>query len=301
MQPLINNALQKNVSKNNQQGNKMKKLLSTAVVMTALSTSAMAADVTIGGAFEYSIQDSNGVSTSAVDSAVNIVATQTTAEGLTVSADFNIDQDANDDGGNSLKLSKDNWSLDLGDTNSATDAIDDTTDWGYVLTNGSPSTDHAALLTVSPIDGLSVNVSYAADTNYGTTATAGHAYSASYDLGFAKVGAGKLVNDSGSEELVYNASTSVKGLVLAYELHTATTAAKVDTDTTTMSAQYSIKDITFAVETMEEESASVVSSDEITYGIHYTVAPGLVAFAETTEDEKTASEETTALGLSFKF
>jgi len=52
---------------------------------------------------------------------------------------------------------------------------------------------------------------------------------------------------------------------------------------------------------METESQSVVSSDEMTYGIHHTLAPGLVAFVETTDDEKTASEETTAIGLTMKF
>jgi len=52
---------------------------------------------------------------------------------------------------------------------------------------------------------------------------------------------------------------------------------------------------------MKAESAGTVSSDEITFGAQYTVAPGLVAFAENTTDDKTSSEKTTALGLAIKF
>jgi len=52
---------------------------------------------------------------------------------------------------------------------------------------------------------------------------------------------------------------------------------------------------------MKAESAGTVSSDEITFGAQYTVAPGLVAFAENTSDDKTASEKTTAFGIAVKF
>lgn len=279
----------------------MKRLLSTAAVVAALSTPALAADVTIGGDFEWSLQDSNGTSTTAVDADVNIKPSMTLDNGYTVSADFNINQDAGDDGGNSLTVANDTFTLDMGDTNSALDAIDDVTDWGYVLTNGSPSVDHAAIVTLSPITGLKVNASFAGDSNYGTTATAGHAYSASYTMGPVTVGAGQMNNDDGTEALIMNASAGVGDFGVGYEVYTDTTAAGVDTDTTSMSATYTMGDTMFAVEAMEAESASVVSSDEMTYGIHHTLAPGLVAFAEITDDEKTASEETTAIGIAMKF
>ena len=279
----------------------MKRLLLTAAVVAVLSTPALAADVTIGGDFEWSFQDSNGTSTTDVDADLNIKPSMTLDNGYTVSADFNINQDAGDDGGNSLTVANDTFALDMGDTNSALDAIDDVTDWGYVLTNGSPSVDHAAILTVSPFAGLKVNASFAGDSNYGTTATAGHAYSASYTIGPVTVGAGKMDNDDGTEAQIVNASAGVGDFGVGYEVYTDTTAAGVDTDTTTMSATYTMGDTMFAVEAMEEESASVVSSDEMTYGIHHTLAPGLVAFVETTDDDKTASEETTAIGLTMKF
>jgi hypothetical protein len=68
-----------------------------------------------------------------------------------------------------------------------------------------------------------------------------------------------------------------------------------------MSAAFTIGATTAAVELMETESAGTVSSDETTLGLHHVVAPGLVAFVEFTEDDKTASEEKTAIGIAMKF
>ena len=277
----------------------MKRLLSTAAIVAALSTPAMA-DVTIGGDFEWSFQDSNGTSTTAVDADVNIKPSMTLDNGYVVSADINFNQDG-DDEDSSIQIAGDKFSLDMGDVNSALDAIDDVTDFGYVLSNGSPSTDHAALLTVSPIEGLKLLASFAGDSNYGTTATAGHAYGAQFTLGGVTLGGAKLQNDDSTEERVMNVSAAFGDFTVGYEVHTATTAADVDTDTTTIGGGYTLGDTTFLVEAMETESQSVISSDEMTYGIHHTLAPGLVAFVETTDDEKTASEETTAIGLTMKF
>ena len=192
--------------------------------------------------------------------------------------------------------------LDLGDVNSALDAIDDKTDWGYVLTNGSPSVDHAAILSLTPISGLKVNASYASGDDYGTSAGEGYALSGSYNVGdIATVGAGKMYNADDSEAVIMNVTGSIGPIGLAAERYTATTTASVDTDTTTLGATYTMGSTTLGVETMKEESAGTVSSDELTWGIQQTVTPGLVAFAEMTSDDKTASEKTTAFGLTMKF
>ena len=75
-----------------------------------------------------------------------------------------------------------------------------------------------------------------------------------------------------------------------------------DPDATTMGATYDVSDkLMVGVELMKAESAGTVSSDETTFGAQYTVAPGLVAFAENTTDDKTASEKTTAFGITVKF
>jgi hypothetical protein len=279
----------------------MKKLLMTTAVLSVLATPALA-DLMVGGDFVWSYQDNDGATSTAVDADINFKPSMTTDKGLTVSADFNINQDGEDDGDNSMTISNDQFSLDLGDTNSALDAIDDVTDFTYVLGNGSPSADHAAILSISPLAGLTIHLSGAADSNYDSGAAAGHAYSASYDLmGHATIGAGQMINDDDSEATLMNITGSVAGINLGYELHTDTTAAGVDTDTTTMGATYTMGATTFGVESMKAESQGTVSSDEMTYGIHHAIAPGLVVFAEYTNDDKTASEETTAAGFAMKF
>ena len=279
----------------------MKRILSTAAILAVLTTPVMA-DVTIGGDMEYSYQDNDGTTSTAMDGDINFVAKTTTDTGLTFGADFNLDHNGADDGGNSITVSNDQFKLDLGDVNSALDAIDDATDFGYVLTNGSPSTDHSAILSLSPITGLTLNISNATGNDYGTAAKEGYAYSGTYAIGsIATVGAGQMKNADDSEELLMNVKGSMGPIGVAFEKHTATTAADVDTDTTTMGATYSIGALMVGVETMKAESAGTDSSDEITFGAQYTVAPGLVAFAEMTDDDKTASEKTTALGLSVKF
>ena len=115
----------------------MKRLLSTAAVVAVLSTPALA-DITIGGDFEWSFQDSNGTSTTDVDADVNIKPSMTLENGYVVSADINFNQDG-DDEDSSIQIAGDKFALDMGDVNSALDAIDDVTDFGYVLSNGSPS------------------------------------------------------------------------------------------------------------------------------------------------------------------
>ena len=279
----------------------MKRLLVTTALMAVLTTPVMA-DVTIGGDMEWSYQDNDGTTSTVMDGDLNFVAKTTTDTGLTFGADINLDHTGADDGGNSITIANDGFKLDLGDVNSALDAIDDTTDFTYVLGNGSPSTDHSAILSLTPIDGLTVNISNATGNDYGTSAGEGYAYSGTYAIGeIATVGAGQMKNADDSEELLMNVTGSLGPIGLAYEKHTATTAADVDTDTTTMGATYKIGALMVGVETMKAESAGTVSSDEITFGAQYTVAPGLVAFAEMTEDDKTSSEKTTAFGLSVKF
>jgi hypothetical protein len=260
------------------------------------------ADVTIGGDMEWSYQDNDGTTSTAMDGDINFVAKTTTDTGLTFGADFNINQAGADDGGNSLTISNDQFKLDLGDVDSALDAIDDKTDFTYVLGNGSPSANHSSILSLSPITGLTLNISNATGTDYGTAAKEGYAYSGTYAIGsIATVGAGQMKNADDTEATLMNVTGALGPIGLAYEIHTDTTAAGVDTDTTTMGATYTIDALKVGVETMKAESAGTVSSDEITFGAQYTVAPGLVAFAEMTEDDKTASEKTTALGLAVKF
>ena len=278
----------------------MKRLLATTALLAVLTTPVMA-DVTIGGDMEWSYQDNDGTTSSVMDGDINFKASTSTDTGLTFGADINLDHTGADDGGNSITVSNDVFKLDLGDVNSALDAIDDTTDFTYVLGNGSPSTDHSSILSLSPIGGLTLNISNATGNDYGTSAGEGYAYSGTYDLGLGTVGAGMMKNADDSEEVLMNVTGSMGPIGVAFEKHTATTAADVDTDTTTMGATYTVGAMMVGIETMKAESAGTVSSDEITLGAQYTIAPGAVAFIENTSDDKTASEKTTAMGIAIKF
>jgi len=278
----------------------MKRLLATTALLAVLTTPVMA-DVTIGGDMEWSYQDNDGTTSSVMDGDINFKASTSTDTGLTFGADINLDHTGADDGGNSITVSNDVFKLDLGDVNSALDAIDDTTDFTYVLGNGSPSTDHSSIFSLSPIGGLTLNISNATGNDYGTSAGEGYAYSGTYDLGLGTVGAGMMKNADDSEEVLMNVTGSMGPIGVAFEKHTATTAADVDTDTTTMGATYTMGAMMVGIETMKAESAGTVSSDEITLGAQYTLAPGAVAFIENTADDKTASEKTTAMGIAIKF
>lgn len=279
----------------------MNRLLATTALLAVLTTPVMA-DVTIGGDMEWSYQDNDGTTSTVMDGDINFKASTSTDTGLTFGADINLDHTGSDDGGNSITVSNDTFKLDIGDVNSALDAIDDTTDFTYVLGNGSPSTDHSSILSIAPIGGLTLNISNATGNDYGTSAGEGMAYSGTYAIGdVATVGAGQMKNADDSEELLMNVKGSMGPIGVAWEKHTATTPANVDTDTTTMGATYTVGAMMVGIETMKAESAGTVSSDEITLGAQYTLAPGAVAFIENTTDDKTASEKTTAMGIAIKF
>ena len=80
-----------------------------APMMVALLSTSAIADVTIGGDFEWSYQDNDSAKSTAVDADLNIKPSITTDTGMTISADFNINQDGGDDGGNSLTIKNDSY------------------------------------------------------------------------------------------------------------------------------------------------------------------------------------------------
>jgi hypothetical protein len=277
----------------------MKKIIASAVA-AAFAGPVLAADITITGDQEFSWQSNNGATTASLDGDVNVKASTETANGLSVSADINISEVGGDDGGASLTVGGPFGKIDLGDTSSAVDAVDDTTDWGYVLTNGSPNADAAVLWTLpSMVPGLSVYVSAAADGNDGAAQVGGAAHNGvalKYSVGGLSVRYGQNDYDAGNEDALVAATYSMGGLSVAVETHTATTAAGVETDTETVGVVYSMGDLTAAVETMEDGAA-----DMTTLGVHYSLGGGVTAFIETTEDDNDDTAETMAVGMTMKF
>ena len=98
-----------------------------------------------------------------------------------------------------------------------------------------------------------------------------------------------------------NATFSVAGVNLGYEVYTVTDASDVDTDDTAMGATYTVGAVTLGYENVTTESAGTTSADVTAFGVHYAVANELTAFVETSEDDKTADSETTTVGVVYKF
>jgi hypothetical protein len=108
----------------------MKKIIAAAVA-AAFVAPAFAADITISGDQEFSYVDTNGTTSTAIDGDFNIKASTETANGLAVSADINISDEGEDDGSNSLTVAGPFGKLDMGDTSSAADNVDDRTDYSF--------------------------------------------------------------------------------------------------------------------------------------------------------------------------
>jgi hypothetical protein len=280
----------------------MKKIIAAAVA-TAFVAPAFAADITISGDQEFSWQDNNGVTTAELDGDFNIKASTETANGLSVAADINVSEIAANDGSASLTIGGPFGKIDMGDTSSALDAVDDVTDWGYELTTGTGNEDASVLWTLPSLaEGLTVNLSFSADsTSSDSGIAAGNGYSAKYAIGDGSIRYGVGDFEDGSESTYVAATYSVAGIGLAAEQYTTTTAAGVDTDNDAIGVTYSSGDITLAIETLETSSAGTVSADITTLGFHYSMGGGLTAFVEQKDDDKTPSAETTAVGLAFKF
>jgi hypothetical protein len=281
----------------------MKKLVALAVA-GAFVAPVYAADISISGSQEWSYQDNYGTVANNLDGEFNIKASATTATGLKVSADINVAEDGANNGGASLTVAGPFGKIDMGDTSGAVDAIDGVTEWGYVLNQGTGGNDASVLWTLpSFVDGLTVNVSYAGDTNdvdAGTKASNG--FSLKYSIAGLTIGYGQNDYEAGEEELIANVTYSVAGVELAYEQKTDTSALGADTDITNVSAVYGIGDVTLALEMSEETAPAGTTSADITVlGLHYSLGGGLTAFIEQLDDSKDTSADTTAVGLAFKF
>jgi hypothetical protein len=289
----------------------MKKIIATAVA-AAFAVPVYAADITISGDQEFSWQSNNGAIIASLDGDFNIKASTETANGLSVSADINISEAATDDGSASLTIKGPFGTLDLGDTSSAVDAVDDATDWGYVLTSGSPNNDASVLWTLpSMVPGLTVYASTSADGNDGAAQDGGDANPAGVDdtaddahTGFAvkysnsglTIGFGANDYDLGNDTQVVSLAYAMGGLSVAAETHTATAADGTEVDTETLGVTYSMGDLTVGVETLEDGT-----QDLTVLGAHYGLGGGVTAFIETLEDDNDDTAETVAVGVTMKF
>ena len=283
----------------------MKKIIALAVA-TAFVAPVYAADISISGSQEFSWADGNGTTTSDVDGVVSIKATDELANGMTVSADINISEEAGADGGSSLTLAGEFGTLDLGDTSSAIDAVDDITEFGVAAFSGTGGTDANVLWTLPSIaPGLTVNVSASAQSQTGAGQDA-EAESTGVSIKYAtelfSVAYGTQDNDDGSSHTLMNGSVSMNGFTVAVEQFTDTSDTSVDTDTDNVGVKYAMGDITFMIENTETSStdSAVVKTDITAVGVHYAMGP-VSFFAEQKDDDLNDATETTYFGAVYKF
>jgi hypothetical protein len=281
----------------------MKKIIAAAVA-SAFIAPAFAADVTVSGSQEWNYQDNNGTTTSELDGTLAVGASTETANGLGVSMAIKLDEAGSADGGTNLAISGEFGTMSFGDVSGAVDQVDDINDWGYEATTGVGG-DDAMLLWALPSIAPNLSVYFSAGTDSseggGQDGTNHTGVSFEYAAGPATIAFGQQETDGGAEERVASISVSMQGLTAGYELFTATTAASVDTDTTSVGATYAMGDVTFAIENNTTESGSTTSADLTAIGVHYSLGGGVTLFAEQKDDAKDSTAETTYLGASFAF
>jgi len=289
----------------------MKKIIALAVA-GAFVAPVYAADVTIGGDFEWSYQDNDGATSTSMDNDVNIKVSGEADNGISFAGDFNFNSAANhaagaaggnSDGSHSLTISGPFGTVDLGDTDSAIDAINAKTEISPVLELGTGGDDAAIKWTLPTIiEGMTVNVSHSAETNHDGNAEA-DGVSVQYAMGNFTVGYGQEDNGAGTSESIMNATYTMGGIYVAYEQYTSTSISNVDTDTTNIGLSYTMDAITLGYETSETKEASAAATeDATTLSVAYNLGGGLQVFAATQSDDITGSaDDITAVGAALKF
>ena len=280
----------------------MKKIIAAAVA-TAFVAPAFAADVSLTGDQAVMYVNGDSATTMITNGDFNVKASAETANGWSVSADLNIGCGAAcadgsgkyiySEGGNSLTISGPFGKVDLGDASGAVDALDDTTDWGYYVTQGSSGNDASVLWTLpSFAEGLTVNVSHTADDNSIDSATASDGWSFTYSNSGFLVGYGANEYEAGEEEKIVKATYGMAGASILYEQHT---------DTTSLGLTYTTGDITLAYEGQKIESAGSTDNDTTAVGIHYSMGGGVTSFVESLSDSEDSSADATVVGIHLAF
>jgi len=276
----------------------MKKIIAAAVA-AAFVAPAFAADVTLSGAQEFSYTDSNGATETAIDGHFSVGASTETANGLSVSANIDLDNEGNEDGGNSLKIGGEFGSLTLGDTSSAADSVDDRTDYDKVLGLGTAAGDAGIGWTLPTlVPGLKVYVSHGADTDEETDSEAHTGVALSYATGPVSIAWAENNNDDGSKITYVGGTATFGGAALSIE---RMDDDATDTEEAAVGVKYGMGDLTLYAATMETQVANVVDEDQTAVGLQYSLGGGVTMFVENRTDSENAAADATAAGIEFKF
>ena len=281
----------------------MKKIIAAAVA-AAFVAPVYAVDITISGDQEFSYSDANGTTATAIDGDFNVKASTETANGISVSADINIANDGSDDGSSSLTLSGEFGTLDMGDTSSAADSVDDRTDYSLVTGVATTAGDAGIGWTLpSLIPSLSIYLSHSADNTYDGTATGAGAeahtgIALEYAAGPVEVAYAENENDDGSKITYVGGTATFGGAAVSVE---RMDDDATDTEEAAMGISYGMGDMTIYLANEETQVANATTADVTAVGLQYSLGGGVTAFVESSSDDKDVTAETTAAGVTFAF
>ena len=284
----------------------MKKIIALAVA-GAFTAPVMAADVNLSGSVEASYNDTNGTTVTATDTIFTISASTETSTGISVSGDINIASD-NDgvagDGSNSLTLSGPFGSIDAGDTSSAADKYDDRNDYGKLNGVATDAGDAAIGWTLpTVVEGLSVYVSHATDTNADSTAMKHTGVALQYAAGPVSLAIAKNEEEAAESNVSYAGLTvTFQGLAVSVESmedEAGGTSTKVDEDI--VGAKYSMGDVTLFAANSESKTGGTKSAEVSSYGLHYNMGGGVTFFIEASQDDLNDAADKTGAGIVMAF
>ena len=274
----------------------MKKIIAAAVA-AAFVAPAFAADITISGDQEFAYTDSNGTNSTAIDGDFNIKASTETANGISVSADINISDEGGDDGGNSLTLSGDFGKLDLGDTSSAADSVDDRTDYSYVTGVATTAGDAAIGWTLPTlVPNMSVYLSHGTDSDEDGEAHTG--YAVSYSAGPVEVAYAANDNEDDTKITYVGGTATFGGASVSLE---RMDDDATDTEESNMGVSYGMGDMTLYAANKGTKVADTTTADVTAFGLSYSMGGGVTAFVESSSDDKDTTASETSAGVTFKF
>jgi len=285
----------------------MKKIIALAIA-GAFVAPVYAAEVTVGGDVEYVFTESDGANSASVaDQDISVRATEELANGMTVSAYVEGNDDSTGDLVSFLKVTGEFGSISTGsDGDNAANAYDDVTDvapqgGGDGVASSGTIANNVLFEPNLGIAGLTLGVSYGAGAAGVGELTA---YGVKYEFGPMSVRFGAQDED-GVESSASHVSATYKanGIYGAYEVISDNNGT-TDEELTKFAFTYTMGDIKAFYENQAAQASSTAEElDETIYGAYYTVGGGLKVYAaaQTQENSGSADTDSTHFGVTYSF
>ena len=295
----------------------MKKIIALAVAGAFVVPAVHAAEITLGGEIEYVMIMEEGTDDRISDND-NLIFVQGTDElpnGMTVTGIMQIVNDTDtgagslDNQGTSLTFAGDFGSLGIGDVSGASDATGDWTDiaptgGGF----GADGDDHAFLLTLPAMNGVTLRASFAPDGantigegDGDVSPEGGNAISVTYsgpvDLYYAQQ------EDAATnlKDAAYGVRGSFSGISIAYESASEEAASGNDNDVSGFSMSYKMGDIVLGGEKQEEKiEGSDATVDLTLLFVEYNLGP-VDIYAASLATDVTSDNDEVRVGVEYNF